>query len=143
MVVDTQVEIFSQNDKLLRRFMTPEFNKATRKNNLDDYIWKKLKKSESQFDAYILDPHGEYVTLDDDYLEDYNPFGAEIMASTTVQPTTTLKPLIKLKIVLKDTQGISRTCFFYILMNLSIIGHNFHFVPDQQHDLVLKRSLFL
>jgi len=143
MVVDTQVEIFSQNNKLLRRYMTTKFNKETRKNNLDDYIRKKLENSELQFDAYILDSRGGYVTLDDDYLEEYNPFGAEIMASTTVQPTTPLKPLIKLKIVLKDTQGISRTCFFYILMNLSIIDHNFHFVLDQQHDLVLKRSLFL
>ncbi|CAF4790884.1 unnamed protein product, partial [Rotaria sp. Silwood2] len=61
---------------------------------------KKCKHFKPPFDIHIRDKQDDFVTLDDDYLEDYNPFTPTTIDITSVQPSNTSTTTVLLQVIL-------------------------------------------
>jgi hypothetical protein len=107
MGVPTFIEIGNQHNVIKWWFKTSSFNEATRIQNINDYILKKGSEFKPPFDIRILDQSDSYVTLDNDFLEEYNPFGSDTLQTTTAQSTTSSERTVRLRVILSGIRNDS------------------------------------
>ncbi len=142
MVVHSKLEICNQDKNLIRSFSTKCFTGATKKKDIETFILKKYPNSIPPFDIEILDQHHGFVTLDDDYLEEYTPFDVEKKDTTTVQPINSSEPSVTLRVTLPGKSFNTKFLLFCVIMNLSSIDSILFPPTDQQHIVALEESLF-
>jgi len=70
---------------------TPSFNHNTTLADVHQWI-SKWRKNPGNYYLVIKDPYEQYVDFDDEYIEDFKPFGTEESSSTT-------RGLVQLKII--------------------------------------------
>src|SRR5690349_16391005 len=100
MVVHTLLSICSSQDKEIRRFKTTALTGTTHMQTVVDFILKKYKKLFPPFDIRIFDQSDGLVTLDQDYLDEYNPFLDENFNLTTTQSVNPLELRVQLRVFL-------------------------------------------
>jgi hypothetical protein len=141
MVVHTKLEICNQDKKIIRCYSTKCFTGAIKRKDIDTFILKKYPNSEPPYDIEILDQHHGFVTPDDDYLEEYNPFDVEKKDTTTVQPINSSEPSVTLRVTLPG-KSVNTKLLFFSVINLSSIDSILFPPTDQQHIVALEESLF-
>jgi hypothetical protein len=142
MVVHTKLKICNQDKKTKCSYSTKCFTGATKKKDIETFILKKYTNSKPPFDIEILDQHHGYVTLDDDYLEEYNPFDVEKKDTTTVQPINSSEPSVTLRVTLPGKSVNTKLLLFSVIMNLSSIDCILFPPTDQRRIETLEESLF-
>ena len=100
MVVHSKLEVYSQDGKPKSVFKTKTFLGIARKTAVEAFVLKKYSNAKAPLDIQILDQHGDYVTLDDDYLEEYNPFAIEQTDASTVQSVKLSERIVILRVTL-------------------------------------------
>lgn len=94
-------------------YKTRRFGGIRRTRDIENFLAKKPKLSRAPYIIEILDSDGGFVTLDDEYLEDYDPFNSEDSESTNAQVTKSPN-VVTLKIRLLGNSFISIFPLFYI-----------------------------
>ncbi|CAF3564871.1 unnamed protein product [Rotaria sordida] len=99
MEVHTKLKILNCRREKICTYKTPKLTGITKRKDIENFIVKKCKNFKPPFDIQIFDEDNDFVTLDDDYLEDYNPFKAKTIDTTTVQPTNSSIPTVIVQII--------------------------------------------
>jgi hypothetical protein len=84
-----------------------------------------------------LDQDDGYVTLDDDYLEEYIPFNTVQINATTVQPANSSELTVTLRVILPGNS------FHSLTMNLLCIDHILYSMIDRPYMMTLEEGLFI
>jgi hypothetical protein len=142
MTVHSKLEICNQEGEIIRCYKTKRFTGTTITEDIEAFILKKYKNSIPPFDIKILDQQHGYVTLDNDYLEEYTPFNIEKTNTTTVQPTNSSETTVTLRITLPRKSFCSNVSLFSVVMNLSCIDHILYSIVDQQYMKAVEEGLF-
>ncbi|CAF4356143.1 unnamed protein product [Rotaria sp. Silwood2] len=100
MEVNTKLNILNCHRKKICTYKTPKLTGITKRKDIENFILKKCKNFKPPFDIQIYDKDDDFVTLDDDYLEDYSPFKATTIDTTTVQSTNSPTPTVIVQIIL-------------------------------------------
>lgn len=119
MVVHTILAIYNQQGKKLRRFKTTALDGIKDMQDLKDLILKRYNIS-SPLDIRILDKYDGLVTLDQDYLNEYNPFGDENLNLNTVQSEKSLETTVKLRLFLPG-MFLDQWVFFFSLAMIFLV----------------------
>jgi hypothetical protein len=112
MPVHTKLDFCNLDCKTKRTYQTKSFTSTTKTKDIEAFILKKYLNSKPPFNIGILDQRHGYVTLDDDYLEEYKPFDTETIHATTAQSTNSLEPTVKLRIYLPGRSVSSKLSLF-------------------------------
>ncbi|CAF2773324.1 unnamed protein product [Rotaria sp. Silwood2] len=100
MEVNTKLNILNCHRKKICTYKTPKLTGITKRKDIENFILKKCKNFKPPFDIQIYDKDDDFVTLDDDYLEDYSPFKATTIDTTTVQSINSPTPTVIVQIIL-------------------------------------------
>lgn len=115
MPVHSKLEIYNQKGKICS-YQTKTFNKSTKMKDIESYILKKCGNHKSPFNIQILDQYHGFVTLDDDYIEEYGPFDTE-QNSTTVQSANVFNATVTLRVTLPGIPFWNNISVFLIIIN--------------------------
>ncbi|CAF4490180.1 unnamed protein product [Rotaria sp. Silwood1] len=100
MEVHTKLNILNCYREKICTYKTPKLTGITKRKHVEDFILNKCKNFKHPFDIQIYDKDDDFVTLDDDYLKDYDPFKAKTIDTTTVQPINSPTPTVVVQIIL-------------------------------------------
>jgi hypothetical protein len=102
MTVHTKLQFCNDHDqdRIICVYKTKAFTGATNMKIIEDYILKKYKNARPPFDIRILDHEDALVTLDQDYVEEYDPFNGKNLNVTTAEPINSSEITVTLRIFL-------------------------------------------
>lgn len=120
MPVDTKLEIRGKEGEKYS-YNTRKFNGSTRMEDIKDLILKKFKSSRPSFNIEILDQYQEFVTLDEDHLEDYAPFDIEKRNASTLQSINSSEKQVTLRVTVPSKSFCRNISLFSIAINLFFI----------------------
>ena len=113
MVVTTLVEFQDDMTKQIRHYLTKRFTKETKEENINQWILNKLKRNgyhAAVSDVQICVGTNLYVTLDQDYIEEFEPFKDEETESTTEE--SVIEQRRNLRVTYQHETG-ERSFFFF------------------------------
>ena len=113
MVVNTLIRICNERGEEIRApFKTSKFSATSDIKIIEEYILKKCGNATCPIDLRIYDPNAGFVTLDQDYLVEYDPFNSQISSNS---PSTIIKIEVRLpsKIVEKKRSAFPVTRVFF------------------------------
>ena len=140
MVVHTILEICTQDGTTICSYKTKRFTGVTKQKDIDDFLLKKYPNYKLPFNIKIRDQHHGYVTSDNDYLEEYNPFDHEKKNATMVQPINSSEKTVRLRVTLPGKSVSSKLSLFCVIVNLFVIDNISNSPIDQQNMLALEQS---
>ncbi|CAF1031254.1 unnamed protein product [Rotaria sp. Silwood1] len=100
MQVHTKLDILDCRRKLIRAYKTLKLTGMTTRKDIEAFILKTYECVKLPFDIEIRDQYDGFVTLDDNYIDDYNPFNPNATVTTGVQPTNSATPTLILQVIL-------------------------------------------
>ncbi|CAF1499807.1 unnamed protein product [Rotaria magnacalcarata] len=107
-MVQTILRIVDSNGKKIYSYKTQRFTETTTTKDIVAFILQKSNKFQSSLHIEIHDKSdGDFVTLDDDYLAEYDPFNPNNVDTTTGRVTNLPGKPVKLKITLLDYDCLS------------------------------------
>ncbi|CAM2723143.1 unnamed protein product [Rotaria socialis] len=107
-MVHTILQIVDSNGKKIYSYKTQRFTETTTTKDIVTFILQKSNKFKPPLHIEIQDqPDGDFVTLDDDYLAEYEPFNPNNVDTTTGRVTNLPGKTVKLKITLLDYDCLS------------------------------------
>lgn len=135
MGVQTLISIYDRNGRQLHAYKTNKFTAATTREEIEAFISQKSENYKSPLNIEIFDEDGDWVTLDNDYLEDYEPFNPKRLNNNTAHSVESKASKVELRVrflgkshdtkstgvqeSVKDSEGM------YISKKLRIIIHSF------------------
>ncbi|CAF1097336.1 unnamed protein product [Adineta steineri] len=102
MVVHSKIEVVTKDGEEICSYQTKSFTEESKVKDIQTFLSKKSEIGTVSFGIKIFDQYGGFVTLDDNYLEEYNPFDARNINTTTAPPITSSDRTVTLKITLSN-----------------------------------------
>lgn len=98
MVVHTILSICNKHGEEIRRFKTTALTGIAEMKSVMDFISRKYENISRPFDIRIMDQSDGLVTLDQDYLQEYNPFRSEESKSNTPQLAYSAETTVEIQV---------------------------------------------
>ncbi|CAF4848064.1 unnamed protein product, partial [Rotaria sp. Silwood1] len=109
MQVHTKLNILDCRRTFIRAYKTLKLTGMKTRKDIEAFILKTYECVKLPFDIEIRDQYDDFVTLDDNYIDDYNPFNPNATVTTGVQPTNSATPTLILQIILFSIQQNEHT----------------------------------
>ncbi|CAF4915849.1 unnamed protein product [Rotaria sp. Silwood1] len=109
MQVHTKLNILDCRRTFIRAYKTLKLTGMKTRKDIEAFILKTYECVKLPFDIEIRDQYDGFVTLDDNYIDDYNPFNPNATVTTGVQPTNSATPTLILQIILFSIQQNEHT----------------------------------
>ena len=93
------------------RFKTKKLTGASCRKIIEAFILQKCKNASAPLEILISDEDDGFVTMDQDYLDEYNPFASENVDGNTTQSISLPATTVKLRVLLPSKLVDKRMSF--------------------------------